>query len=323
VDGTWVDTACCLCNETAGRTVLPISHPDAPNGRTRIVECSGCGLRRLDPRPGQDAIGRYYGDDYNAFVGRDRGRAKQALWDLMRDAWARPPRRRGRMLRPVLAPLAAWAFDINVPLDTGFPLRVVEMGSGFGDLLIYLKARGCDVHGVDLDARAATRAADYGVPVRLGDLASAGFPSESFDVGIMCHSLEHVPDPVAEVREFARILKPGGSLHIAVPNGRALGLELYGTDWMHLSLPLHFWFFDAKTLTHLLERLGFSISRPPVSVSRTYYLSRWLRDIRDHGTLEATRTFARHLRCSLSERGRGDVLRIVASRGSQRREDVP
>jgi SAM-dependent methyltransferase len=314
MNGTWVDTSCCLCNETAGRTVLPIPHPDAPNGRTRIIECSGCGLRRLDPRPGEEAIGRYYGDDYNAFVGRDRGRAKQALWDLMRDAWSRPPLRRRRMLEPVLAPLAAWAFDINVPLDTGVSLRVVEMGSGFGDLLIYLKARGCDVHGVDLDARASSRAADYGVPVRLGDLASAQFPSESFDVGIMCHSLEHVADPVAEVREFARILKPGGSLHIAVPNGRALGLELYGADWMHLSLPLHFWFFDAGTLRRLLESLGFSLTRWPVSVSRTHYLGRWLDGMTHRDFAGATRTFAHHLRSSVRRSDSGDVLRVVARR---------
>jgi SAM-dependent methyltransferase len=313
-DDTWVDAQCGLCGETAGRTVLEIPHPDAPGGRTQVLECAGCGLRRLTPRPGPAALGSYYEDDHNAFVGRVRSPAKQAVWDLLRDAWAKPPGNRRAKLRPLLAPVADWAFDINVPLDRAEGIRVVDMGSGFGDLLIYLKSRGSDVQGVDFDPRAVEKAAEYGVPVHLGDLASAQLPSESVDVGIMGHSLEHVPDPAAEIREFARILRPGGRLHIAVPNGHALGLELDGTNWMHLSFPLHFWFFDAATLTQLLEQNGFTLARPPATVDRLHYVGRWLHDLRAEGALDATRAFARHLRRSLGTKGRGDVLRAVAIR---------
>jgi SAM-dependent methyltransferase len=130
----------------------------------------------------------------------------------------------------------------------------------------------------------------------------------------MCHSLEHVPDPAAEVREFARILRPGGRLHIAVPNGHALGLELYGTDWMHLSLPLHFWFFDRETLPQLLERNGFSRAQPPATVDRLYYVRRWLSGLRTEGAVAATTMFGRHLRRSLATKGSGDVLRVVGIR---------
>ena len=193
-------------------------------------------------------------------------------------------------------------------------MRVIEMGCGYGDLLLYLKSRGCDVQGVDFDPRAARKAAEYSVPVHVGDLASARLASRSFDVGIMCHSLEHVPDPVAEVREFARILKPGGRLHIAVPNGHALGLALYGTEWMHLSLPIHFWFFDSITLASLLERHGFVIARPPTSASRLHYVERWMRGHRTDGPVHATQAFARHLSRSLAAENAGDVLRIVATR---------
>jgi SAM-dependent methyltransferase len=317
-EDTWVDAQCGLCGESAGRTVLEIPHPDAPGGRTQVLECAACGLRRLTPRPGPAALGRYYEDDHTAFVGRVRSPAKQAVWDLLRDAWSRPPGSRRAMLHPLLAPVADWAFDINVSLDRPALIRVVDAGSGFGDLLIYLKSRGAEVQGVDFDPRAVEKAAEYGVPVHLGDLRSAQLPSDSVDVGIMGHSLEHVPDPAAEIREFARILRPGGRLHIAVPNGHALGLELDGTDWMHLSFPLHFWFFDAATLTRLLEQNGFSLAGPPKTVDRLHYVGRWRHGLRDGGIGEATRAFAQHLRGSLGAKDSGDVLRVVATR-----EDTP
>src|SRR5207237_7385098 len=100
----------------------------------------------------------------------------------------------------------------------------------------------------------------------------------------------------------------------AVPNGGATGLLVDGAQWMHISLPLHFWFFDSKTLTALLEQHGFTPVRPPYSTNRTYYLERWLRCIRTDGPIAATRAFARHLLRSLSVADGGDVLRIVAAR---------
>jgi len=40
---------------------------------------------------------------------------------------------------------------------------------------------------------------------------------ESFDVVLCSEVLEHIPDPVAAIKEFSRILKPGGTLLITAP----------------------------------------------------------------------------------------------------------
>ncbi len=314
----WVPTSCALCGQTAHKVVLEIPHPDAPDGRSSVVECVQCGLRRLDPRPAPSCIGEYYAEaaGYNAFAGRRRSERAQRLWNFLRDGYSRPE---GEDLatwlaRPVTRPLARWLFDINIPLDRRSGLRVIEIGSGYGDLLIYLKARGCTVLGTDLSAVAAGKARDYGVEVRLGHLADLQLPPGSFDVAILCHSLEHVPDPNAELKELARILCRGGRLHIAVPNGHAVRMSLEGIHWLHLSHPFHFWFFDGTTLVRLLEQHGFRPIRPPQTTTRHHALGAWRHDARTRGWRAASKDLARFARESLRVRDGGDVLRVVAER---------
>lgn len=298
--------------------VLEVPHPDAPSGRSAVVACRACGLRRLDPRPGPGSIGDYYADaaGYNAYVGRRRGPRAQRVWDFLRDGAAGPlgMSLAGRLCSPVTGPMAGWLFDINVPLGGRRGLRVLEVGSGFGDILIYLRSRGCEVLGTDLGEAGARKAAEYGVEVRVGNLADLALPAGSFDVAIMCHSLEHVPDPNVELAEIARLLVPGGRLHVAVPNGEAARLVLDGREWVHLSHPLHFWYFDAATLERLLLRHGYRLQAPMVTTTRHHALMGWLHEGRARGWSTATRRFLRFLRRTAFDAKAGDVLRAVAVR---------
>lgn len=304
----WEEVAC-PCGAEASVPVLTVPHPDAPDGRSPLVACRACGLRRLSPRPPRHALGRYYDDDHNAFVGRQRGRVTQVVWDALRDVAAG----RWPMLRP-FAPLAAWCFDVAVPVDAAAPPRVLEVGSGYGDLLCHLRARGCTVLGVDLDPRAVARARTLGLDVREGTLASQGLPDASVDVAVACHSLEHVPDPLAELRELARVLRPGGRLHLAVPNGDSAAFRADGAAWEHLAHPVHLWLFDAPALTALLARAGFDVAWGPRTVTGLRHLTRWRRELGPCGPGAATRGLATRLAAELAATGRGDVLRVIAVR---------
>jgi SAM-dependent methyltransferase len=191
-------------------------------------------------------------------------------------------------------------------------LRVLEVGSGFGDLLVYLRSRGCEVLGTDLSADAAAKGREYGVDIRVGNLADLGLPSASFDVAILCHSLEHVPNPNVELRELARVLRAGGKLHIAVPNGNAVRLELDGIHWAHLSHPLHFWYFDARTLVRLLETHGFRAVAPPCTTTRHHAVAACLHEAKHAGWAKSARRFLAFVDASRKQHDGGDVLRVVA-----------
>jgi SAM-dependent methyltransferase len=87
------------------------------------------------------------------------------------------------------------------------PDRLVEIGCGDGALLAELERRGAaaSLHGFDVSEEAVRAARGRGlrsVDVLDGD----GVPvdDDSFDVAVLSHVLEHVPDPVALLREAAR-----------------------------------------------------------------------------------------------------------------------
>jgi ubiquinone/menaquinone biosynthesis C-methylase UbiE len=51
----------------------------------------------------------------------------------------------------------------------------------------------------------------------VSDITEIPVPNESFDVILCSEVLEHVPDPVSVIKEFARILRPEGILIITAP----------------------------------------------------------------------------------------------------------
>ena len=311
---SWIPASCALCGARAATKLFAIPSEAAPGGETHVVRCMTCGLRRLDPRPDAEAINDFYGSDYYTLEGRTRSPLKQALWDRLRDLSGRDgaPGLGGQVVSALAAPVARRVFDVNVVVGDP-PPRVLDVGCGFGDLLIYLHQRGCDVLGVDFDPGAAAIGAEHDVPIAVGDLCDLELEPSSFDVVVMSHSLEHLADPLGALRRVAQLLRPGGTLHVAVPNGAAPGLDVQQSDWGALCYPVHFWYFDPFTLGSLLARAGFAVTWAASADIVHHHVVFWRRRIRAApapGGRELVSAVARRLRTPLS----GDVLRVVARR---------
>lgn len=97
--------------------------------------------------------------------------------------------------------------------------RVLDAGCGTGRATAALVARGADVVAVDLGQRlvARTRQRCACRPL-VGTVLSLPFPGDAFDVVLSTEVIEHLPEPAAAVKEFARVLKPGGHLVLSTPN---------------------------------------------------------------------------------------------------------
>jgi SAM-dependent methyltransferase len=97
--------------------------------------------------------------------------------------------------------------------------RVLDVGCGPGRLAIPLARHGLDVTGLDLDPAMIERARinagralgdDRRPSFVVGDAASLAFPDGSFDLVVSTMSMHHWEDPIAGLREIARVLRPGG-----------------------------------------------------------------------------------------------------------------
>jgi SAM-dependent methyltransferase len=92
-----------------------------------------------------------------------------------------------------------------------------------------IKGKVLDVGGKKVNKRGIFDISKLGVPVTyvniekkdepdiLADAASIPLQSESFDTVIMAELLEHVPDPLAVLKEACRLLKPGGTALVTAP----------------------------------------------------------------------------------------------------------
>lgn len=125
---------------------------------------------------------------------------------------------------------------------------LLDIGAGTGDFLVTAKNRNWNVKGIEPSEKARTTAQNKGI-----DFFSeiTGVQNASFDVVTMWHVLEHVPDIEKHIKELKRILKPGGTIFIAVPNYKSFDAKHYGQFWAAYDVPRHLWHFSKMAVQKL------------------------------------------------------------------------
>lgn len=148
--------------------------------------------------------------------------------------------------------------------DYGKVGTLLDIGVGTGLFMEIAMQRGFEVSGLDVSDYAIK-----GVSKRLkirsdkrlvvSELHSSTFPTQSFDVVNLRHSIEHVTDPAKLLKQVFRVLKPGGIVSIATPNSYGWHAKIYQDLWPHWSVPYHIQFFSKKSLKDVVNKAGFKI----------------------------------------------------------------
>jgi SAM-dependent methyltransferase len=206
----------------------------------QIVKCNQCGLMYANPRKDADHV-------------EIESWPEDPEWDIARE---NPQRLEKEELQT--RDYANTRSLINrLHPDRG---RLLEIGSGFGLLLQTFKIDGWHVTGVEPDRNLARHSTTrLGIETINGVLETANIPDESIDVAVMLHVIEHVPNPIATLREIYRILKPGGHLVLETPRYDTLMFNLLGRRERSLSCDGHIYFFTTNTLRRAYENAGFSL----------------------------------------------------------------
>jgi 2-polyprenyl-3-methyl-5-hydroxy-6-metoxy-1,4-benzoquinol methylase len=116
------------------------------------------------------------------------------------------------------APLAHQAIHDTVAgiLEREARGPLLDVPAGEGALAARLIAAGFEVSCCDLYPE-IFRLKD--VPVHQGDLnGDLPFANRSFDHVTCLEGLEHIENPQQAIREFARVLRPGGTVIVSIPN---------------------------------------------------------------------------------------------------------
>ena len=199
-------------------------------GRSRSGElvdirpCLRCGLRRTYPPPDvKELLAGDYQDESD-FANQVRNIAK----------------------------FRAYAQRLLGTVARTFPqkkVRLLDVGCGIGALLLEGRQRGWDVHGLDVNQKAAAFGREhFELDIRSGAVEALMDADERYDAIILSQVLEHLERPHETLRTLARLAARGGIIAIESPNMDGLYPRVLRAWWYPYGVSQHLWHFTPSTM---------------------------------------------------------------------------
>lgn len=224
-------TNCNLCG--SNNTKILISR-----GPSNIVRCKKCGLVYENPRDSEDEL-------LNHFI------SDEILIQHKKDVWYES---KIKIFKKNLKRIEKYLPNKGMLLD---------IGCGYGTFLKMAKDSSWQVQGVEISESAYKYAKEeLGLNIFKGTLKETHFPDDYFDIVTLWDVLDMLSDPLGELLEINRILKPDGLVLFRVRNV-TFHLNVYllfGNIAKKLRIKptlLHLYGFSAKTAKRMLRKVGF------------------------------------------------------------------
>jgi SAM-dependent methyltransferase len=265
--------------------------------------CRACDVRFLSRRPTESTAGELYDERYEPYdvvvqrpeppveLGDSSSRLPAPWLDLVRPVY--------RLPRP--------------------GARLLDFGCGSPYFLAAAANVGWTAIGADFSPTVTDRVRAAGFEACPIDAIEATLRDHPVDVVRMSHVLEHIYDPVRSLRLLRGVLRPGGFVHVAIPNPAGLSSVVFGRHWWPLE-PRHVVQYPPARLRAVLEAAGFEVvgighQASPGDLCRSagYALRSWRLD-RAAAFLTESRGWARAssvVTGAAALAGRGDRLHAV------------
>lgn len=246
-----VRVRCCVCDVDDAD---PIAVGEDFEYRTSpdtflAVQCRGCGLVYLNPRPDVSDLDRIYPPDYHAFE-----------FSAERYGFVYQVRRRLEAKRL-----------LSACKGLGKDTRIIDVGCGDGFHLRLLRDFGrptWQLEGVDPSDLAVKAGINEGLVIHQGTVQNLDLPKDSYDLAFMIATIEHVDDPAAVLTAVRSLLKPGGRLVIVTDNTNNLDFKLFkGRHWGGYHFPRHWNLFNPNNLRLLAQKVDLDVEQLTTIVS--------------------------------------------------------
>ena len=135
---------------------------------------------------------------------------------------------------------------------------IFEVGGGNGFFLEAAKDGGFkSVAGVEPSTEAIKAARSDIKPHMIASMMKSGvLQDDSFEVGAMFHTLDHLTDPVSTLKDCFKALQPGGVFIVAVHNERSWSARLMGERSPIIDVE-HTHLYTRKSGESLFQKIGF------------------------------------------------------------------
>ena len=253
------DPTCRMCGARSWRDRLPARERQfGIAGEFTYATCAGCGsLQLLDP---PDDLAPYYPPDYYSLgPGEATGlaaRAKSGAARYLVTGRGLLGRAVARLARPRTPTMATWLSRIGATRAT----RILDVGCGWGALLRTLDAAGYErLMGVDPFLAEPGRVGRVELRRCTLEALAESADAPRFDLVMIHHALEHVPDPRATLSAARRVLSVGGHCLVRVPIVPSRAFERYGEHWVQLDAPRHLIIPSERAMTALAASVGLTL----------------------------------------------------------------
>jgi len=207
----------------------------------KIVECNDCKFKFTNPRPAADELAAYYkSENYISHSNTSKGFINY-LYQLVRKYTAK------RKLKLIQ----------NITKQG----TILDIGCGTGEFLNQCQLNNYTCIGIEPNEDARNLAIEnYNLDVRTEN-SIATLKNNSIDIITMWHVLEHISDLDDRINELKQLLKPNGTLIIAVPNCNSLDATIYKQYWAAFDVPRHLYHFTPKDIATLFNKVNMNIKQ--------------------------------------------------------------
>jgi len=164
-------------------------------------------------------------------------------------------------------------------------LQILDIGAGTGDFLNACKKENWNVVGVEPNKKARVLAKSKLGILKSNSLTYNEFDPKlfdsinkidddlKFDIITMWHVLEHVPNLDHYISQLKQLLKPNGTLIVAVPNYKSYDAKHYKEFWAAYDVPRHLWHFSKKSISILFKKENMSVVKILPMKLDSFYVS--------------------------------------------------
>lgn len=134
---------------------------------------------------------------------------------------------------------------------------LLEVGCGYGYLLDEARPYFDRRVGTEFSLEGAEIARATGAEVFVGGIEQISAEGK-FDCILAIQVIEHVYQPLTFVKQLIRHTQPGGHVMVATPDIGGVLRKAMGRYWPSFKVPEHVGYFDFRTLSRLMEKVGLS-----------------------------------------------------------------